>query len=921
MLVSLVYGYFSWYRSVVYVPVRFPEEYSMAESISQEYGNPRLIHLLGQDELAEAPTGALPAQHTSLVGRVQEVVAVCTLLRQSEVRLLTLTGAGGVGKTRLGLQAAAEVIEDFPDGVCFVPLAPLSDTEFVVPTIAQALGLWEAEGQLLSNILKIYLQNKRLLLVLDNFEQVVGSALSVMDLLDACPQLKVLVTSRIVLHVRAEREFPVRPLSLPDPQHLPDLAALSQYEAVALFIQRAQAIQPDFQVTSTNAPAVAEICARLDGLPLAIELAAARIKVLPPEALLTRLGRRLPVLTSVARDVPARQQTLRNTIAWSYHLLDPQEQHLFRRLSVFTGNCSLTAVEALYPEPGDEEVPILDRLASLLDKSLLQRIEQEGGELYLRILETIREYGLEVLAASGEMESTQHAHAIYYLRVAEVAEGELEGPQQIAWLERLERDYDNIRAAMRWSLDRAKAEEAADSIENEGGLALRFGGAMQRFWIIRGHVTEGRTYMEEALARSSETAGPVRAKALKAAARLALVQGDYQRGEVLCEESLALYRELGNTAGEAFSIYLLGIVAWRKGHSASARELSEKALALSRAVNDRELIASSLYQSAYMAGHQGAYTRARDLFAENLALNRELGNKRGIVQTLFSLAQVLLDSQIDQETLPELLEEGIVLSKELGFKEGISTWMSLSAQVALSSGDALEARSLLEESLVLSKEIGHRHGTASALALLARVAVRQGELVTARTLYEESLTITREIGDTSNTASCLEELAGVAVAQQNPVWAARLLGAAEVLRDTLGTPVPPVERPLYERSVANTRAQLGEKAYVQALIEGRSMTPEQAVAAQGLETLSTASATKQLPPAATRPLPHFPDGLTAREVDVLRLLAQGMTDAQIAEQLVISPRTVNNHLTSIYQKIQVSSRSAATRYAVDHRLV
>ena len=892
----------------------------MAESISQEFGNPLLSHLLGQDGLAEAPTGALPVQHTPLVGRVQEVAAVCALLRRSEVRLLTLAGAGGVGKTRLGLQAAAELIEDFANGVCFVPLAPLSDTELVVPTIAQAFGLWEAEGQLLSNLLKVYLRNKHLLLVLDNFEQVVGAALSVMDLLDACPQIKVLVTSRVVLHVRAEHEFPVCPLSFPDPQHLPDLAALSQYEAVALFIQRAQAIQLDFQVTSTNAPAVAEICARLDGLPLAIELAAARIKVLPPEALLSRLGRRLPMLTSVARDVPARQQTLRNTIAWSYHLLDTQEQRLFRRLSVFTGNCSLTAVEALYTELGDAEASILDRVASLLDKSLLQRIEEEGGELYLRVLETIREYGQEVLAASGEMEATQYAHATYYLRLIEVAERELEGPQQIVWLERLEHDYDNIRAAMRWSLEQARAEEPGNSIVNGGSLAMRFGGALQRFWIIRGHVTEGRTFMEEALACSSGIAGPVRAKALKAAARLALVQGDYQRGEVLCEESLVLYRELGDTAGEAFSVYLLGIVAWRKGHSASARELSEKALTLSRAVNDRELIASSLFQLAYMASYQGAYTSACDLYAENVALNRELGNKRGVVQTLFSLAQVLLVSQIDQETVPELLEEGIVLSKELGFKEGIATWMSLSAQVALSSGDALVARSLLEESLALSKEIGHRHGTASSIALLARVAVHQGEFTSACALYEESLTIMLEIGDKLNTASCLEELAGVASAQRNPMWAARLLGAAEVLRDTLGTPVPPIERLLYERLVVNTRAQLGEKTYAQALIEGRNMTPEQAVAAQGLETLPTASAARHLSSAATRPLSYFLDGLTTREVEVLRLLAQGMTDAQIAEQLVISPRTVNNHLTSIYQKIQVSSRSAATRYAIDHHL-
>ncbi len=893
----------------------------MAERVSQEFGDSRLPQPLGHDGLAEISTGTLPVQHTLLVGRELEVAAVCALLRRPEVRLLTLTGAGGVGKTRLGLQAATELIADFPDGICFAPLAPLSDSELVVPTLAQAVGLWEAEDRLLPSLLKAYLRHKHLLLILDNFEQVIGAALLVMDLLDACPNLKVLVTSRIVLHVRAEHEFAVPTLSLPDPRSLPDFETLSQYEAVALFIQRAQAVQPDFQVTSTNAPAVAEICARLDGLPLAIELAAARIKLLSPEALLARLGRRLPVLTSVARDVPARQQTLRNTIAWSYNLLDTQEQRLFRRLSVFTGNCPLPTVEALYAALGNGVASVLDSVASLLDKSLLQRLERQGEELRLRLLETVREYGLELLVASGEMEATQHAHAAYYLRLAEEAERELQGPQQVVWLERLEHDFDNLRAAMRWSLEQARAERSANNTGDGGELALRFGGALQQFWIIRGHVTEGRTFLEEALASSKTIKTPGRAKALKTVARLALVQGDYQRGEVQCEESLALFRELGDIKGEAFSLYLLGIVASRKGNSATALKLSEEALSLSKSANDRELVASSLFQLAYIASHQGKYTSARNLFAENLALNRELGNKRGIVQSLFSLAQVLVVSQSDQETVSELLEEGLALSRELGFKEGIATWLSLSGQVTLSSGDALAARSLIEESLALFKEIGHRHGTAASLALLARVAALQDEYIAAGALFEGSLEITREIGDQLNAASCLEGLAGVAVAHGNPAWAARLLGAAEVLRDTIGTPIPPAERSIYERSVATIRAQLGERTCTLAWIEGRSMTPEQAVATQGLATQPAPTLKGQPSMIDAKPSPRYPAGLTAREVEVLRLVAHGLTDGQVAEQLVISPRTVNTHLTSIYNKLGVNSRTAATRFAVEHRLV
>jgi len=433
-------------------------------------------------EIEQGFISNLPTQLTSLIGREQEVAAACALLSRPHVRLLTLTGPGGVGKTRLALQVAIDLLEDFVDGVYFVSLAPISNPDLVAPTISQTLGLWESRDRPLFEHLKTYLQGKRLLLLLDNFEQVVAAAPLLSDLLMSCPELKMLVTSRAVLRIQGENEFLIPSLALPDLKQLQDSESLSQCAAVALFLQRAQAIKPDFHITKANASAIAEICVRLDGLPLAIELAAARIKLLPPQALLARLSRRLQVLTGGPLDAPVRQQTLRNTIQWSYGLLDIQEQLLFRRLSVFVGGCTLEAVESICNalDDGDGVVPVLDAVASLIDKSLLQQMEWEEEEPRLVMLETIREYGLEALTESGEMEVTRRAHADYYLALVEEAETKLGGPEQAAWLERLEQEYDNLRAAVQWLLER---QEAGYSME----MALRLGGALRRFWLVRGY--------------------------------------------------------------------------------------------------------------------------------------------------------------------------------------------------------------------------------------------------------------------------------------------------------------------------------------------------------------------------------------------------------------------------------------------------
>ena len=870
-------------------------------------------------ETMRATTHNLPTQLTPLIGREQEVEAACALLRQPAVRLLTLTGTGGVGKTRLGLQIATDLVQDFADGVCFVSLAPISDPDLVLPTIAQTLGLRELGDQPLLEYLTASLHEKCLLLFLDNFEQVMGAAPVLTALLRTCPSLKVLVTSREVLRVHGEQAFPVLPLALPNLSHLPGPEAVSQYAAVTLFLQRVHSVEPDFQLSAANARTIAAICTHLDGLPLALELAAARLRLLTPQDLLARLEHRLAFLTQGPRDVHTRQQTLRNTLQWSYDLLNAQEQRLFRRLAVFVGGCTLEAVETVCKALGDEMLDVFDGVASLLDKSLVQQQRTSGnGEPRLVMLETIREHGLEALAASEELEVTRAAHANYYLRHSEEVEPKPGDPQQAVWLERLEREHGNLRAAMRFSLERG---EAGQDMEDGGEMALRFGVVLRNFWIIHGHWSEGRNFLERALAVSDGTVSVMRAKVLEAAASIAIYQIDYDRGEALCRESLAQCRGCGDTVGTAFSLYLLGTIAWQRGDFAMARSLMEESLALEREVGDKERIAALLSALAGMATQQGEYTKAHALLEESLATHRELGNARDFAISLRALALTLFVSQSDPARVRSLLEESLVLARELGDKADIARCLSHAALVALQQGDAATARVLAEESVALHRETGDRWGIAWLLSILARVEACQGEHAAALVLYEESLASARKIGSKLIIAVCLEGMASLAATQGEPARAARLWGAAAALRESMGAPIWPVERTSYERLVAVVRAQLGEALFAVLWTEGRTMPPEQAFAVQGSAAIPTPLPAWQLSALAAESSATAPAGLTRRESEVIRLLAMGLTSTQIAEQLVISLSTVNTHVRSIYTKLDVPSRSAATRYAVEHHLV
>lgn len=812
---------------------------------------------------------SLPEPLSAFIGREHEIAEIRNLL--SEHRLVMLTGAGGSGKTRLAIRVANELSGEYEDGVWFIELASLAEPALVPQTIASTLNVHESSARPLMDSLVDYLSTRELLLVVDNCEHLISNCAKIVEiLLQKCPHLSFLATSREPLNIASEVVWSVPPLSLPDVQPWRDTAsgqkAISVYEqseAIQLFVSRARSAAVDFSLTLENGASIAEICRRLDGIPLAIELAAARVRSLSVQQIAQRLDDCFQLLTGGTRTAPPRQQTLAATLDWSYNLLSESEQKLLQRLSVFTGGAALEAVEAVCAGEPIESTEVLDVLSHLVNKSLVTARRLGSGEMRYHLLETIRQYGLEKLTESGDLEVAKNRHLDYFIGWAEKAEPHLDQHEQLEWLEVYETEHGNLRIALDWC-------SAKTEVHGEAGLRLAT--ACGRFWRLHSYLSEGRLRLSNALAQSDSQGRTItRARALTLLANIIYLQSDYPAMRPVAEEALSLWRELGEPGrtGTAHILDLLG----------------------------------------ELATEEGDYVRAPELFRESLVIYKELNDLRGISGIYMQLGWVAMRTG-DLENAKIYLEEFRRLSQQIGDKVHLSFAYSGLGEVEVRQGAYDRAIPLLEESLELNRERKDKWGIGTSLGSLGWIALCQRDFKQMRKLLGESLAVRIEVGDQGGIAWCLEKLAQAKYDEGQLENATRIFGHAEDVRVPIRSVIDPADQPGYKRLISDLQSALGPDAFAALWAEGATMPLEEIIkiALAGSESQSSPSEKAKF------------GGLTAREREVAMLIAQGKSNREIADKMTVGVKTVETYVTRILNKLGFDSRVQIATWAVEKGL-
>jgi predicted ATPase/DNA-binding NarL/FixJ family response regulator len=874
---------------------------------------------------AAQPTN-LPLQLTNFVGRRREIGELQDLL--DTTRLLTVTGAGGAGKTRLVLTVAETLVGSYADGVWFVPLEALVDQALVARHLASVLGVSEEVGRPVTDTLASYLRARHTLLVLDNCEHLASVCGSVAEaLLRVCPDLHILATSRQPLRIAGETTWRIPSLALPHPNRRPPVERLRQVEAVQLFAERAAAALPGFSVTEHNSAAVAEVCQRLDGIPLALELAAARTRALSVEQIAERIDDRFRLLTRGSPTALPRQQTLLGTLDWSHDLLHEQERRLLRRLSVFAGGWTLDAAEVVCVGNGISPEDVLDLLAQLVDKSLVNADDSGRGGMRYRLLETVRQYALDKLRAAGEETSARRQHAAWVRALAESVGPQTYRLEQAVALERLVAEFDNVRAALGWALLDAHTFETG----------LRVSAAVYRVWLVCGYLGEGLDWLRQFAERARHTElGPLRLNALFTAGTLAMFQGDYADARTLVEESLALARATHNGFQIAESLSVQALLALNQGDTAHAWAIVQEGIAFWRRCVEGppdddgdnaggDEFASALYADGWrglVLGHVvliagvvarlcGNYGDAVELYEQSHALFRQFGDVWFAAQSLSNLGLVFHE-QRDRARAQAMFEEALNARRALGDRTGLARSLNDLGDLAYAGNDLDAAQAAYAEELTIVRDLGDRSGIADALVALGRVARSRGDLHTAGSLLGESLAIRRDLGHRLAMPIVIDDLAALAAAQGDAERALRLAAAAEALREAIGS----ATREASGRGPESARRTLGEQASELAWAKGRSMTEAQAVAYALTREPRPAAQTRGRAPAGR---PGGP--LSDRELAVARLIALGRTNRQIAKELIIAEGTADRHVSNILAKLDLGSRAQVARWASERGLV